>query len=174
VTVPHQAAATPKIYRHLFPSFVCNLDRGVAGIFPSVIWRSAEAAGRHVYPGDQDGHRADHLLYRRPWHRQHERPKEGRPRRAEGDRLFRGDDDTRPDCRSPGCQSVATRGRHECRSGHDRSESGSSNMLPKYTSRVRSTTSRTSSRPRLSARSPKAKSCRCFSFHCCSAFPCRF
>ena len=47
-------------------------------------------------------------VHARAWHCQHEGHEEGRPRRVEGDRLFRGGHVTRPDCRPPCCQSVAT------------------------------------------------------------------
>jgi hypothetical protein len=86
----------------------------------SVTGRTDETARRHFHPGDKDGDRADHLLYRRSRHRQHEGHEEGRPRRPEGDCVFRDRDDARLGRWTLRRQSVATRSRHERRCQHDR------------------------------------------------------
>ena len=110
-TAPHK-----KIYHHLYFQVLCAIVLGVlVGLLLSAARREPEVAGRSVHQADQDADRPDHLLHRRPRHRQHGGHEEGRPGRRQGADLLRGHDDPGPDRRADRRQPVAARRRHERR-----------------------------------------------------------
>ena len=80
--------------------------------------QDAAARGR-LHQGDPDADCADHLLHRRAWHCPHGRHGPRRPRRAQGDPLFRGHHHDCADRRARDGQSPEAWRRHEHRSGVD-------------------------------------------------------
>ena len=90
-------------------------DRHRARALLSGSRRADEAARRRLHQDDQDDHRADHLLHRRAWHRQHAGHEKGRARRPQGADLLRGADHDRADRRPDRGEHPAARRRHERR-----------------------------------------------------------
>src|SRR6266516_3323808 len=64
-------SAQTVLYSSLCAGAHRDRDRCPAGSLLPAHWRGHEATRRRLHQTDQDAHRADHLLHRRAWHRQH-------------------------------------------------------------------------------------------------------
>ena len=119
-TVAEGKVSGPIHRRPVCPGPACDRARRPARPFLPAARRADEALRRHLHQGDQDDHRADHILHGGARHRQHAGHEEGRPRRPQGADLFRGADHARADRRADRCQHPAARRRHEHRRQHHR------------------------------------------------------